>query len=487
MVTDPIPTRSPATPGPTRPGAAPGAIAIGRGSVVTLPNGTDIWRVEGGSAEIYVQTSSARRLIAVIPNGAHVFAIEASDGARLLAVGDRGVSLVPSDLALRAFDPEAGDHLNDAAAGWISAIAETLAPPISDEISTQPVEPGDEPPESAWLTARAGLVWIAGSGLRYWGASITLPLQLVPVTGRLATRSEEAVRVLSSDTLRDGTHLLEAVRGFTALLPTITDALQEADDAACLGRLTGAEHRGESGRSGGGPDAVASIAAALGILLANPLATGTPGFAGVPGLIKRAGMRGRRVQLAPGWTRRDLGPLIVEDRESGHASALIWRRGAYRRSNGLPVATGREDAYGPFAYAAHAPLPDSVKGLFSLARYLLPSIRRDGGLALMAGAGASAIGVLVPLATGWILSDIVPASLATLLFAVGAGLIASALITTIFSAARALAIQRITGRTGIEVAAAVADKILRLPTGFFRGYSAGDLNQRIGATRPPRR
>ncbi|MEM7238572.1 MAG: ATP-binding cassette domain-containing protein, partial [Pseudomonadota bacterium] len=42
-------------------------------------------------------------------------------------------------------------------------------------------------------------------------------------------------------------------------------------------------------------------------------------------------------------------------------------------------------------------------------------------------------------------------------------------------------IQRITGRTGIEVAAAVADKILRLPTGFFRGYSAGDLNQRIGA------
>ncbi|MBY8974308.1 ATP-binding cassette domain-containing protein [Rhodobacteraceae bacterium NNCM2] len=462
---------SPETPKPP----LPGPVEIGTGAARALPRGGGIWRVRDGEAEIYLATPNGRHLIAVIAEGGAVFALPPEAGADLVAVGDAGARLEPAaDLMTGA-----GDGLVDAVEGWITAVAAALDPHFPDA-SLLRVAPGDDVAENTWLRAGHGVVWITAEAIRYSGADSNLAFRAAPLAGRLVAAVAGGERAMSSADLMRGEILLPALVAFNASLPDHVAAVSTAADRAAIATLTGEA----TDRAGGENDArrtVEAVARALGIEITAPLPSGVVDFAAIPGMMTRAGLRARRVTLSPGWSRRDIGPLIAEEAETRAPVALLWQAGRYHLPDGAAIGPGEEEAFGSFGYVAHAPLPDKVKGLASLAMHLLPALRRDGMLAGAAGAGASLVGVLVPMATGWVLSDIVPASMATLLFAVGLGLVAGAFVSTVFSAARSLALLRITGRTGTDVSAAVADKILRLPPTFFRGYSAGDLNQRIDA------
>ncbi|MEM7176817.1 MAG: ATP-binding cassette domain-containing protein [Pseudomonadota bacterium] len=455
---------------------ATGPLAIGSGAAVPLPCGHHIWRVAGGAAEIYLETPTGRFLVAGLADGQAVIALPDGASGRFVAVGEARTELVPVPPSGHGTKDETGVV---AVEDWIRAIAEALDPALPRG-TLHRVSPGDTPPAGVALRAADQIVWIAADEIRYSGAPEAPYRGAAPLAGRLTATAIGANRVLTSAELAHDALLGEVVRAFNAGLPAHIEALAATRERLARARIGGREGQTDPTRNDARA-AVEAVAAALNVALAHPLPPGQVRFAAIAGLMTRAGLRTRRVTLAPGWSRRDLGPLIAEENATRAPVALIWRAGAYRRPDGHPVDRQTEEVFGAFAFAAHAPLPEQVRGLFSLARHLLPELRRDGLLAVAAGAGASLVGVLVPLAAGWIFSDIVPASLATLLFAVGLALVAAAFTAAVFAAARSLALQRITGRTGIAVSAAVADKILRLPAGFFRNYSAGDLNQRIDA------
>ena len=113
------------------------------------------------------------------------------------------------------------------------------------------------------------------------------------------------------------------------------------------------------------------------------------------------------------------------------------------------------------------------------------SVSRDFGqelpLIIAAALGAALLGLLIPLATGWIFDDIVPSGASGLLVGIGIALFVAALVNVAFAMVRTLALSRIAGRGQLAMAAGVTDHVLRLPARFFKTLSAGDFNQRLGA------
>lgn len=202
-------------------------------------------------------------------------------------------------------------------------------------------------------------------------------------------------------------------------------------------------------------------------------------FEGAPRLARRLGLSTRSISLSGDWYRHEQGPLILRVSEGRSATVAIWRKGAYRLADGEPITADRAGAFDRSAHAVTAPLPESVAGFAALARYVITNNR--GEFKAIAGAATlvALLGSFIPLATGWILSDIAPSGDAGLLFAVGAALFFAALISYLLETVRGIAVSRIQGKTSNRLSAAIFDRLLRLPTSFFREYSSGDLNQRL--------
>jgi ATP-binding cassette subfamily C protein len=87
----------------------------------------------------------------------------------------------------------------------------------------------------------------------------------------------------------------------------------------------------------------------------------------------------------------------------------------------------------------------------------------------------------VPIATGKVFSAVIPASETSDALALLGALIGLAIGSLLFTLARAYALLRFEGRSGSALQAAVVDRLLSLPVGFFRRFSVGDLAQRAGA------
>lgn len=201
----------------------------------------------------------------------------------------------------------------------------------------------------------------------------------------------------------------------------------------------------------------------------------------VPAMCRRIGLRARKVQLEPGWPSRDQGPLLVQRRDVPGLEALIWDGRAYRGPDGARLRGQSAQAYSRMAHSVSAPLPGDVTGFWALAKFVLRTTnRRDAMIAAYAALIMAGVGVLTPLAIVWLLSDIVPSGAVGLLMGVGIALGVSALFSILLRTAQSLATTRMTGQGAIVLNAAVTDRLLRLPTSFFKDYAPGDLNQRIG-------
>lgn len=386
-------------------------IQVSGAAPTDLPQGSYLWRVSGSAVEVFLTTSTFRKLVAIVePSGCIVALPDGADGE--LSVTGAGSAELTLINETQASDPAEEPVL----------IAALLALRQSIEEQTKHAIPVDEDGlEPVFFDIQTGLIYLA-------------------------------------DALSAG--------------------MAEADEAT-LRRLGQRGRVDEDGAQAS--DIQRELLTYFSLPIPEDLAFIKGGYAEMPGLLRRVGLKARAVTLPIGWSSSDAGPLVVFDDADGTPTVLTWESGTYRDGQGTRIKPGAEEQFTAAAYGVHAPLPDEVRGLGSLAWYLLPMILRDGSWAARAGACISLIGAITPLAASWLLGDIVPSNQVGLLIAVGLGLGAAALMNLLFSAARSLALARLGGRSSVAVAAAVSDKILRLPPAFFQDYAAGDLTQRIGA------
>jgi NHLM bacteriocin system ABC transporter ATP-binding protein len=413
-------------------------------------------------------------------------ALSGEGGPAGAAAVDRWIVGLSESLVASASRPRvdlllaAGDSLLEDSPRRVSAAAAVVwcsasAPGVMF-IDLEALEPGAPPTPVAhetWLTAPAG-AGISGGPTADLMAAGRLPAaldafhrvvaDLLPISLRLAAADElNRLRLRAEGDRRAAARAMDVLaavfgsRPVSAAQPVSDDPLLQA-----MGRL------GE----------------VQGFQVMAPVRTGED--AAIPlthdEVAEESRLRQRRVRLEAGWWRSPSSPFLLL-RPKGPAAVWFAGRG-YRL---FDPAEGADRRLAPAeaallegeAVSFYAPLPDrplKVGGLlFGALRLQAADLVTLVGATVLAGV----LGLAVPLATTYLLDDVIPDNDRGKLFEAAVALLLVAGLTFLLRNAAQLASLRIEGIAGGRLQAAIMDRLLRLPARFFRRFTTGELATRV--------
>jgi NHLM bacteriocin system ABC transporter ATP-binding protein len=408
---------------------------------------------------------------------------------------------------------------------WVSGVSEavtrdfTYRPSIdllvSAEVAEQPTEAGQT------VSARRGVVWLSSEegGLAYLGTEEVDPdaRGAVPVTSTgWVTASEQAsVRCATTLELHRQGRLMSALAAFNDLALSADDLNRRLllVDVANL-RTSTAEYRrkGEenarrrlfgvldpaAGRDADAPalpEALQLIGRHERIAFRMPpggsqrsgSAAEAPTLAGV---LMASGVRMRRVALRPEqrWWRGNSGAMLGVGRDDGAPVALVpGPLGRYRMAEPSSgrlrrVNARRAESLEREAHFFYSPLPeDGPVGVGRLSRLAFHRVRPD--LLRMVGAGMLAgMAMLVPaVLLGAFAEQALPSGSLQVLGTLTLGAVLVALLLGVLLMIQGTALMRLEGRVAARAGAALWHRMLDLPSGFFRRFTAGNLATRAMA------
>lgn len=204
-------------------------------------------------------------------------------------------------------------------------------------------------------------------------------------------------------------------------------------------------------------------------------------------LAKASGFRTRPVVLDADWWLHDQGPLLGALGEGGDPVALLPRSPtAYEVFNPAtgttePVTAEVGGTIRRNAVMFYPPFSDQVLTGARLLRFGLRDAGRDLWMVAAMILAGGVLGLVIPVATGLIFTTIVPQAQRGQLMQVGLGMAVAALAAAAFKITQGLATVRIESRLDASINAAIMDRVLKLPTSFFRQFSSGDLGTRVQA------
>jgi NHLM bacteriocin system ABC transporter peptidase/ATP-binding protein/NHLM bacteriocin system ABC transporter ATP-binding protein len=216
-------------------------------------------------------------------------------------------------------------------------------------------------------------------------------------------------------------------------------------------------------------------------------------------LARASGFHTRPVTLREGWWRRGGEPLlgVLSHAEGRRVPVALlpavrrrpWSAPGYevRMPDGrsCPVDRRVAGSIERRAWLFYRPLPDRRLGMGELFAFCreLRGLPRELALVLTTAFGGALLGLSIPIASGILVDQVIPEAdvqgiggpgLSRL--AVMCGFLAIlALATSAFQAIQSLMVLRIEGRISGTLIPAVWERLLRLPSRFFAGFSSGDL------------
>lgn len=196
-------------------------------------------------------------------------------------------------------------------------------------------------------------------------------------------------------------------------------------------------------------------------------------------------VRTRQVALKGEWYHHDHGPLLAFLEEGKRPVAIIpvspRKYTLYDPAAGAHSAVTSEiaDSLAPFAYTFYRPLPDRVLKAWDIFRLALHRCSGDIWMVLCVATLGAILGLLTPIATGIIISTIIPEASRSELGQIAFILIACALATSMFDITKGVALLRIESKMDTSMQSGVMDRLLSLPVAFFRNFTAGDLSDRV--------
>lgn len=202
-------------------------------------------------------------------------------------------------------------------------------------------------------------------------------------------------------------------------------------------------------------------------------------------LAKNYGMFARRLTIPPGSLSRLGSPIIaVQKTQTPLVLEPVGRlilahdplRGSRRVAPGdlEPELTGR-------AYELIPDLPPPPLGPKRFIALALAHLGSNVKHVIGASLAVTLLGMFTPVATGWIFGRAIPSSQTGMLAAIGLALMAAALAAALFSLFRTMIEINFEAMADTRLASMLMSRLLRLPVGFFRKYSIGDLSMRFRA------
>ncbi|MCG5244270.1 NHLP bacteriocin export ABC transporter permease/ATPase subunit, partial [Azospirillum doebereinerae] len=192
-------------------------------------------------------------------------------------------------------------------------------------------------------------------------------------------------------------------------------------------------------------------------------------------------LRTRKVLLRDGWWGLDGAAMLGWLGEERQPVALLPDAGGFvmlSAAGRVRVTADLAVRLAPEALHVYRPLPARALSAMEALRFPLRGLSADGLRLALCGLGGALLALLVPVATGLLFDDAIPrADHGALAFLV-AGLVAAAIGGAAFDLVKTLAVLRLESRIDGVMQAAVMDRLLALPVGFFRRFTAGDLADR---------
>ena len=199
-------------------------------------------------------------------------------------------------------------------------------------------------------------------------------------------------------------------------------------------------------------------------------------------LFRPHGIMRRNVKLEKGWYKDAAGPYIGFKKD-GSVVAFIpnaiygyswidWESGKKIRVNSKNEGMFMEDAI-----CFYKPFPNKKLDIPTLFVYIFDCIPISSRVLLVISTlVASLVGMLSPKITNIVFSDVLESENVRLLIAIALFAICVNVSSMLFSSIKSLLNSRIATQTGIAVEAATIARILSLPAGFFKKFSAGELS-----------
>ena len=201
-------------------------------------------------------------------------------------------------------------------------------------------------------------------------------------------------------------------------------------------------------------------------------------------IAKASRCRIRMVALRDNWWETDHGPLLAYREQTLDPVAILKTSSTkYALVDPLtrertPVDEKVAATLRPFAVSFYAPLPAKKLNAWDLVKFGVRESKKDLWTILGMGVLVGLLGMVTPYFSGQIFDTIIPSADRNQLFQFTIGLIAAALGTFAFELVKAISVLRLEGQMDYTVQAGIMDRLLDLPSTFFRDYTAGDLADR---------
>lgn len=210
-----------------------------------------------------------------------------------------------------------------------------------------------------------------------------------------------------------------------------------------------------------------------------------------------SGVRSRQVALQGEWWKQDAGPLVglvVDNEGDSRRPVALLPNGSSGYEAHDPVTGAVETVdetlnqrLHAFGYSFYRPFPNKELSAWDVFKFGAEQCRTDFLMILLMGVATGLLGLLTPIITGVIFNTIIPEAERLQLGQMVAALFACAVATGLFSLVRGLTVLRVESRMEASVQPAVWDRLLKLPTSFFRRFTAGSLASRAGGISEIRR
>lgn len=209
-------------------------------------------------------------------------------------------------------------------------------------------------------------------------------------------------------------------------------------------------------------------------------------LANLSALLHASGLRSRKVVLEPGWERFDTQAMLGFARDDGRPLAILpdaargvrvvdpVKQTTLHGANALAVLDDH-------AWVITAALPFTALDWKALPIFTFRRGWRELLVLLLTGICGGVLGMAVPIASSYLIDTVIPGHDTDLLTQLGVILVVLGMASFIMSYVGGLAFSRFQARTTPALQAAIVDRLLRLPVGFFRRFSAGDLALRANA------
>ena len=203
-------------------------------------------------------------------------------------------------------------------------------------------------------------------------------------------------------------------------------------------------------------------------------------------MMRPHGIMRRNVRLSDGWYKDAIGAMLGTMKEDGRIVALIpsgisgYCYQDFKTGKRKKINRKNQDLFDEEAIAFYKPFPLQKIGISALIKYIAQTLSpSDFIMAVLGTLAVSLFGLFMPVLNNLIFGKVIHSGSMQLFYAITSFMVCVTVSSSIMEAVKSLIFSRIETKMNISVQAAAMMRILSLPAGFFKEYSAGDLSARV--------